>query len=69
MAQAHDPRTIEVPTELLERAKAALAEFGPKRGAERLGISRNALLGIAATGRAMAGTVSLMKQAAPEQRA
>lgn len=69
MAYVHDPRTIEVPEELLARARAALAEFGPRRGAARMGISRNALISVVATGCAMAGTVSLMKQANSERAA
>lgn len=62
MALMHHPRTIEVPPELLAIAIAALDAHGPKRGGELLGISRNALVGIVATRRAMPGTIALMQQ-------
>lgn len=61
-AHMHDPRTVEVPEDLLTAARAALDADGPVRGAARLGISRNALLGICATGRCMPGTVALLRQ-------
>jgi hypothetical protein len=62
MSFMHQPRTIEVPAELLATARAALDTHGPKRGGELLGISRNALVGIVATGRAMPGTIALIQQ-------
>lgn len=62
MTHAHDPRTIEVPPPLLDLAKRALAENGPTRGGRLLGISRNSLLSIIATGYAMPGTVALIEQ-------
>ena len=62
MTHAHDPRTIAVPPEVLEVAKRALAEGGPRKAAQLLGISRNAVLGIVATGFAMPGTVALALQ-------
>ena len=62
MTHAHDPRTVAVPPEVLEVAKRALAEGGPQKAAQRLGISRNAVLSIVATGYAMPGTVALAVQ-------
>jgi plasmid maintenance system antidote protein VapI len=62
MTSAHDPRTVPVPADILEEAKRALAELGPKRAGERLGISRNAVISIVATARAMPGTVALAEQ-------
>jgi hypothetical protein len=63
MAHVHDPRTVPVPTEILDAAKTYLAELGPLRAGRRLGISRNALLGMVATGYGMPGTVALATQA------
>lgn len=62
MNHVHDRRTIKVPPAELARAKQALAEHGPTRGGRLLGISRNSLLTIVATGYAMPGTVALMRQ-------
>ena len=62
MTHVHDPRTIAVPPEILAAARQALDEVGPQRAAQRLGISRNALLSIVATGRGMPGTVALATQ-------
>jgi len=62
MAHLHQTNTREVPSQLLDAARAALAAHGPRRGAELLGLSRNALLSMLATGRAMPGTIALMQQ-------
>ncbi len=56
------PRTIAVPPALLAECRAALETYGPRRGAERLGVSRNALMGLIATGRGMPGTVALLRE-------
>lgn len=68
MTHVHDPRTLEVPPDVLARAKRALAENGPTRGARSLGISRNSLLSIVATGYAMPGTVALIRSSEPSHR-
>lgn len=62
MSLSHQPRTIEVPAELLADARAALNEHGPRRASELVGVSRNALMGMVATGRAMPGTIALAQQ-------
>jgi len=59
---AHDPRTVEVPEPVLAAARNALENHGPNRGAKLLGVSRNALLAMLATGHAMPGTVALVEQ-------
>jgi hypothetical protein len=69
LLHVRDPRVVEVPAELLARARAALAQHGPLRGAKRMGISRNALISVVASGFAMRGTVALMKQASEERAA
>jgi hypothetical protein len=65
----HDPRTLQVPEAILSKARELLSELGPIRGGKRLGISRNALLSILATGRAMPGTLALIERATAESKA
>lgn len=58
-----DARVREVPPDLLELAKAALAEHGATRAAEELGISRATLLGIVAGTPVMPGSIALLREA------
>ncbi len=61
--------THQVPAPLLAAARAALEAHGPRKGAELLGISRNALTGIVATGHAMAGTIALLREKSAQKAA
>lgn len=58
-----DRRCVDVPPELIAQVHVTLREHGPRRAAARLGISRSAVLSIIGTGRAMPGTVALLRQA------
>ena len=62
MRLKHDARTVVVPPRILDRARRALDDLGAVAASRELGISRNALLGMLATGRSMPGTVALVTQ-------
>lgn len=60
---AHDPRTLAVPPEIRAHAQRLLNDLGPRRAAAALGVSRTAITGVVSTGRAMPGTLALMREA------
>lgn len=67
MRHVHDPRTRPVPPQLIDAARRLLDSRGPIGASRELGISRNALLGALATGRAMPGTIAMMERSGAHQ--
>lgn len=63
MAHVTRPRTIEVPDELRGYVAALVQELGPRRAAERLELSRHAVLAVALGSPVTRGTVAIVRQA------
>ena len=57
------PRVIRVPVEFCAVVVELQERLGPSQAAKELGLGRAALLGIAATGKALPGTVALLREA------
>lgn len=57
------PRTRPVPPEIRDRVRELIRDIGTRRAAQKLGLSRVALLALAAGDGAMAGTLALAREA------
>jgi hypothetical protein len=62
---SYRPRGEAPPDELRRVVVALLADHGPRDLARRLGISRDAVLGVAAGCRALPGTLALLRERLP----
>lgn len=62
-AKHHDPRTRPVPEEMRSRARLLMQEHGARAAAVQLGISRTALLALAAGADVLPGTLALVREA------
>lgn len=56
-------RGIRAPAEMRERVTALVREVGPRPAARRLGVSRDAVIGIVADLDVMPGTIALVERA------
>jgi len=59
----HDPRTRPVPHDLRAMVRDCIKRRGPKGAATALGVSRTALLAVAAGYQALPGTLALLRAA------
>jgi hypothetical protein len=57
------PRAVRVPVEYIAVVAALQERVGPRQAAQELGLGRAALLGVVATGKALPGTVALLREA------
>lgn len=58
-----DPRLVEVPIDHISHVSRLVSEIGLVAAAQRLRLSRTAVLGVLATGRSMPGTASILREA------
>jgi hypothetical protein len=63
MAHVAHGRTVAPPDDLKTFVAAVVAEIGPKRAAERLGISRAAVMAVALGAPVLRGTLALVREA------
>jgi hypothetical protein len=57
------PRVIRVPVEFCAVVAELQERVGPRQAAQELGLGRAALLGVVATGKALPGTIALLREA------
>lgn len=62
-ANTQRPRTIPVPAEIQAFSAALVRELGPRKAAERLGVSRQAALSLAVGTTVERGTLALAREA------
>ncbi len=69
MANVNHARSVPVPDDLKAYVASLVAEHGPRRAAEILGVSRQAAMGVALGTPVLRGTLALVREAKGRQAA
>jgi hypothetical protein len=69
MTRDKDPRLVEVPLQHLSFVSQTVAEFGLAGATKKLRLSRTAILQVLAMGKAMPGSLALLREAYAQRAA